>query len=441
MNTPAGTVSLPPKLALEPRAAARGDVVLPGSKSMANRALLMAALCETPTHLSNLLDSDDTRHMRTALTALGVRLVEQSRQPHDLIVAGCGGRWPRQPEKLYLGNAGTAMRPLVAVLSATTCAPICLTGEPRMLERPLQALIDALREGGAELQELGEPGFPPVEIAGGLTGGTIDVDGSVSSQFISALLMALPLAPKDSLLNLTGEVVSWPYIELTVAMLAKFGIDLHRVNKTSFMIPGGQSYQSPEQYWIEGDASAASYWLAAGVLGGGPVAIDGAGSASLQGDVAFATVLQQMGGCIEIAEQSMSAAGGQLHGIDVDLNEIPDAAMTLAVLALFAKGQTRIRNVANWRVKETDRLTAMATELRKVGAKVTEHDDGLTITPPAEVDGWQRAEIATYNDHRMAMCFALLAFSPVGVTIQDPACCSKTYPNFFSELERLSQAR
>jgi len=426
------------KLTLEPQTRCQGEIELPGSKSIANRALLMAALCEEPTILTNLLVSEDTQHMRQALSQLGVAQTSLNASGTELKVDGCGGHWPKQPAQLFLGNAGTAMRPLTAVLSATTQAPIVLTGEPRMLERPISALVDALQAGGADIACLANSGYPPLRIGGQLQGGTIQVDGSESSQFISALLMALPLAPNDSELELTGQVVSWPYIELTLAMLAVFGIRIERTGSHRFKIAGRQVYQSPQQYWIEGDASGASYWLAAGAIAGGPVRVSGAGAKSLQGDVAFANVVAQMGAQIDVAEQTMTASaptadGNGLQGIDVDLNAIPDAAMTLATLALFATGPTRIRNVANWRLKETDRLLAMATELRKVGAEVELHEDGLTIHPPQQ---WQAAEIETYNDHRMAMCFALVAFSPVGVTILDPDCCRKTYPDFFEIFSR-----
>lgn len=348
------------KLYLAPSQTCTGQVVLPGSKSIANRALLMAALCDTPTVLTNLLVSDDTRHMRKALADLGVAQQELSDNGQTLQVNGCGGNWTLQPGELFLGNAGTAVRPLTAVLAATSKHPVVITGEPRMLERPLAPLIDALVLGGADIKSTGISGYPPVTVAGGLQGGAIQVDGSASSQFISALLMALPLAPNHSVLTLTGTIVSWPYIELTLAMLNAFGIEITKLTENSFEIAGGQRYRSPGEYWIEGDASAASYWLAAGVIGGGPVQVEGAGSQSLQGDVAFAEVLQRMGANITIQPHQMIAAGvteqhGRLQGIDVDLNAIPDAAMTLATLALFAEGPTRIRNVANWRLKETDR--------------------------------------------------------------------------------------
>ncbi|EKE86932.1 5-enolpyruvylshikimate-3-phosphate synthase [Idiomarina xiamenensis 10-D-4] len=388
--------------------------------------------------LQNLLQSDDTEHMQQALQRLGVGI--QRRGDNAWLVQGNGGQWQALSTALYLGNAGTAMRPLTAVLAATAREAYCLTGDARMCERPLGDLVDALRQGGAQIDYQHNIGYPPLSIKPGLRGGIIRVDGSTSSQYISALLMALPLLKDDSELHLIGTVVSRPYINLTLAMLRDFGIAIQALDDNRFAIAGGQRYQlqqASNHYWVEGDASAASYWIAAGVLGHGPLRIDGVGRHSIQGDINFADVVARMGGQVTLQAQHIEVAGGQLHGIDVDLNTIPDAAMTIAVLALFAKGDTRIRGVANWRVKETDRIDAMANELRKVGASVTIYDDGLAISPPQH---WQHADIKTYNDHRMAMCFSLLAFAPSGVTICDPACCSKTYPRYFTEFARLCPA-
>ncbi|WP_417656640.1 3-phosphoshikimate 1-carboxyvinyltransferase [Pseudidiomarina aestuarii] len=418
-----------------------GEIHVPGSKSIANRALLMAALCASQddapalTELTNLLRSDDTERMLEALQALGVGIEFDAANPTTVRVIGCGGHWSQIPQQLYLGNAGTAMRPLVAVLATTlsSAQSIELTGDARMQERPIRALVSALLQADAGIQYLAEEGYPPLRIRGGMHSGSISIDGSESSQYVSALLMALPLLPHESLLTLTGTVVSWPYIELTLAMLERFGIEIHRIAKHEFMIPGGQQYRSPQQYWVEGDASSASYWLAAGVLGGGPLRVHGIGSASIQGDVAFAEQLQAIGGKVTVAETYIDVAGGQIHGFDADLNAIPDAAMTFATLALFAAGPTTIRNIANWRIKETDRLAAMATELRKVGATIEEGSDYIQITPPAVI---AHAHIDTYDDHRMAMSFALLGFSTAGVTIRDPNCCRKTYPDFFTKFQQ-----
>lgn len=411
-----------------------GSVDLPGSKSIANRALLMAALCEVGqvTELRHMLRSDDTERMLEALRALGVTI--EALSATTLRVHGTGGNWLAQPQQLYLGNAGTAMRPLTAVLAATCAAPIVLTGDARMQERPIADLTSALRQGGATISFQQNEGYPPLAIHSTMRGGHIQVNGSASSQYISALLMALPLLPDDSVLELTGTVVSWPYIELTLAMLESFGIEIDHTAPQHFSIAGGQRYRSPGQYWIEGDASAASYWLAAGVLGGGPLKIQGIGAKSIQGDIAFIDYLKQMGGNVELFDEYAIVSGGQLKGLDADLNAIPDAAMTFATLALFATGETCIRNIANWRIKETDRLHAMATELRKCGAQVEEGPDFIRIQPPATLTA---AQVATYDDHRMAMCFALVGFSAAGVTIEDPQCCAKTYPHFFTEFQRL----
>lgn len=408
---------------------------MPGSKSIANRALLMAALVATGvTELTNMLRSDDTERMLEALRALGVQLDIDPDQPATIRVHGCGGLWPCIPAELQLGNAGTALRPLTAVLSATVTQPLRVTGDQRMQQRPIAALVDSLVAAGAQIDYLNQPGYPPLSVAGGLRSGPISIDGSASSQYVSALLMALPLLPDDSLLTLTGTVVSWPYIELTLTMLQRFGIQVHRVCEQEFLIPGGQQYQSPGHYWVEGDASAASYWLAAAAIGGGPLRVHGVGRNSIQGDVAFADYLATMGAKVTVAEHWIDVEGAPLKALDADLNAIPDAAMTFATLALFARGTTRISNVANWRIKESDRLHAMATELRKLGAKVVETADSLQITPPNQL---QHADVATYDDHRIAMSFALLGFSAAGVTILDPDCCRKTYPNFFAEFQQL----
>lgn len=411
-----------------------GDVDLPGSKSIANRALLMAALCAEGqvTELRHMLRSDDTERMLEALRALGVVIDETSET--TLRVHGTGGRWPKQSPELYLGNAGTAMRPLTAVLAATTQAPIILAGDARMHERPIVDLTNALEHAGAVIEFLKADGYPPLTISKTMRGGNIQVNGSASSQYISALLMALPLLAEDSVLELTGTVVSWPYIELTLAMLENFGISILRTSEQQFTIVGRQTYQSPGSYWVEGDASAASYWLAAGVLGGGPLTLHGVGRKSIQGDIAFVEHLRTMGGNVELKDEYVRVTGGKLRGLNADLNAVPDAAMTFATLALFAEGETCIRNIANWRIKETDRLRAMATELRKCGAVVEEGADYIRIQPPATI---QHAQIATYDDHRMAMCFSLLGFSSAGVTIDDPYCCAKTYPNYFAEFTRL----
>jgi len=397
----------------------------------------MSALCSEPVSLHNLLDSEDTEHMLGALASLGVSC---EKSDNATLVTGCPGQWQLNDTSLHLGNAGTAMRPLIAVLAATLSAnqQVELTGDSRMQERPVQHLVEALQAQGAEITYQKAPGYPPVLIKPGLKPGNFSIDGSVSSQFISALLMALPLLKQDSTLTLVGDVVSKPYIELTLKMLADFGIVIERLSESRFHVKGSQSYVSPGNYHVEGDASGASYWMAAALLGGGPITIEGVGASSIQGDKAFTEVIQAMGGNVDIGEHQMTVTGSEvIKGLDKDFNAIPDAAMTVAPLALFADKPTIIRNVANWRVKETDRLSAMATELRKLGADVEEGADFLKIYP---VQHWQNAKIDTYNDHRMAMCFSLAAFSPVGVTINDPDCCRKTYPTYFQEFSRICQS-
>lgn len=400
----------------------------------------MAALCPQGqrTTLTNLLRSDDTQHMLGALRQLGVTVNENQADPTEVTVEGCGGRWMLSATELDLGNAGTAMRPLLAVLAATLQASqqVTLTGNARMQERPIAALVESLQAQHGAIRYRNNAGYPPLQVESGLQAGRFVLDASASSQYVTALLMALPLLPGDSVLELKGEVVSWPYIRLTINMLRQFGIHIERLGKQSFMIRGEQKYQSPRSYWVEGDASAASYWLAAGLLGGGPLRIHGVGSKSLQGDIAFAEWLAKGGAKLEITDHYIDVLGGKWQGISGDFNAIPDAAMTFAPLALFARKATVIENVENWRIKETDRLEAMATELRKFGATVQLTRSSIRIEPPAKL---QHAEVTTYDDHRMAMSFALLGFSASGVTICDPDCCAKTYPEFFSEFTRLCQ--
>lgn len=423
-----------PELHLEPYTGAQGRIRLPGSKSIANRALLLAALAEGTTVLRNMLDSDDTRHMCAALRQLGVQLQTRNIDGElQVEVQGLGQLFNcPQPQRLFLGNAGTAMRPLCAAL-AFSQGEFELTGEPRMAERPIGPLVDALEQLGAQITYQQQEGYPPLLIRGqGFSGHSVCIDGSLSSQFISALLMVLPYNQEDTLVTLTGELVSLPYIELTLAMMARFGVEVERISAREFRVPSQQSYQSPQQYLIEGDASSASYFLAAAAIAGGPIRVDGVGLQSLQGDKEFARVLAQMGANVEWGDEFISVSKGALRGGVFDLNSIPDAAMTIATTALFAEGTTEIRNIYNWRLKETDRLSAMAAELKKVGAEVVEGEDFIRITPPQQL---QHASIATYNDHRMAMCFALLGFSDVGVAIQDPDCCAKTYPNFFHDFQ------
>lgn len=421
-------------LTLQPIKRVNGTVNLPGSKSVSNRALLLAALAQGTTRLTNLLDSDDVKHMLNALSALGISYT-LSADRTLCEVNGAGG--PLQADKaleLFLGNAGTAMRPLAAALCLAN-NDIVLTGEPRMKERPIGHLVDALRQGGAQIDYLEQTDYPPLRIRGGFTGGEVSVDGSVSSQFLTALLMAAPLAMQDTQITIKGELVSKPYIDITLHLMKTFGVTVENYNYQWFVIRGQQSYVSPGSYLVEGDASSASYFLAASAIKGGTVRVTGVGRNSVQGDIRFADVLEKMGAEIEWGDDYIACTHNKLRAIDLDMNHIPDAAMTIATTALFAEGTTVLRNIYNWRVKETDRLSAMATELRKVGAEVEEGHDFIRITPPQQLIA---AEIGTYNDHRMAMCFSLVALSDTPVTILDPKCTAKTFPDYFERLAAIS---
>lgn len=422
-------------LTLQPIAHIEGVINLPGSKSVSNRALLLAALAKGKTRLTNLLDSDDIRHMLNALKALGVQY-QLSNNNTVCDIEGLGGEFKtNSPLELFLGNAGTAMRPLAAALNLGQ-HDIILTGEPRMKERPIGHLVDALRQGGAKIDYLEQTDYPPIRLRGGFLGGNVEVDGSVSSQFLTALLMMAPLAEQDTIITIKGELVSKPYIDITLALINTFGGKIENQDYQRFVIKGGQQYQSPEKYLVEGDASSASYFLAAAAIKGGTVRVTGIGKNSLQGDIHFASVLEKMGAKVRWGEDYIECERGMLKGIDMDMNTIPDAAMTIATTALFAEGETVIRNIYNWRVKETDRLAAMAAELQKVGAIVEEGHDYLKVTPPKQLT---TANIETYNDHRIAMCFSLVALSDTPITILDPGCTAKTFPDYFEKLETLSQ--
>ena len=417
------------QLTLTPVTSIDGEVNVPGSKSLSNRALLLAALAEGATTLTNLLDSDDIRHMLKALTQLGV-IYELSECKTECTVQGLGGAFNHAEHlELFLGNAGTAMRPLCAALAASS-VNVTLTGEPRMEERPIGDLVDALLEAGADIKYLKNEGYPPLHIAGKtLQGGKLSVDGSVSSQFLTALLMAAPLFSEDTVISIKGELVSKPYIDITLDTMAKFGVQVENDNYQHFTIRAGQKYIAPTRFLVEGDASSASYFLAAGAIKGGSVKVTGIGKQSIQGDIRFADVLEAMGARVEWFDDCVVIHGAPLKGVDMDMNHIPDAAMTIAVAALFAEGETCIRNIYNWRVKETDRLNAMATELRKLGVEVEEGHDFIRVTPATSL---QHAEIDTYNDHRIAMCFSLVSLSDTPVTINDPGCTAKTFPDYFT---------
>ena len=430
-------------LDLAPIARVGGTVKLPGSKSISNRILLLAALAAGETRIHDVLESDDTRYMLDALRKLGIDCTADG--AHEVRVRGASGAFPGKSAELFLGNAGTAFRPLTAAL-ALSSGESRLSGVARMHERPIKDLVDALAGLGADIAYLGTPGYPPLAIHPGKirTGVEVKVRGDVSSQFLTALLMSLPLLGARTMVKVEGELVSKPYVDITLNMMRRFGVDVARDGWSAFSVPGATGFKSPGEIYVEGDASTASYFLAAGAIsglsGGGPVRVEGVGQLSIQGDVKFVDALRAMGASVEMGANWISAAGSasgarKLRSIDADFNHIPDAAMTVAILALFADGPSTLRNIGSWRVKETDRIAAMATELRKVGAKVDERTDSLTITPPTTLTP---ATIDTYDDHRMAMCFALVALGGVAVRINDPGCVAKTFPDYFSVLAGIS---
>ena len=416
------------QLHLSPIGKVDGTVNVPGSKSLSNRALLLAALANGETHLTNLLDSEDIHHMLNALTKLNISYRLSECKTQCWVTGNAGVFKVSKPVTLFLGNAGTAMRPLCAAL-ACSHGEFELTGEPRMEERPIGALVDSLHQAGAEIDYLKNVNYPPLSIKGhALKGGSVAVDGSVSSQFLTALLMSAPLFEQDTTIVIIGDLVSKPYIDITLHTMAQFGIDVENQNYQQFKVKGQQQYQSPGHFMVEGDASSASYFLAAGAIKGGTVRVTGIGKNSIQGDIHFARVLEKMGAKVIWQDEFIEVSSAPLKAVDLDMNHIPDAAMTIATTALFATGTTSIRNIYNWRVKETDRLAAMSCELRKVGAIVEEGEDFISITPPQKLI---HAEIDTYNDHRVAMCFSLVALSDTAVTINDPKCTAKTFPDYF----------
>ena len=431
------------QLTLKPAEKASGSITLPGSKSISNRTLLLAALSSDYTQIRNLLVSDDTDRMVEALIKLGLNInnlghMNSSNNVFELV--GNNGEFSIKDADLFLGNAGTAFRPLTAALAFSN-GYYHLHGVPRMHERPIGDLVDALRQAGANIEYLGNDGFPPLKISPAKLdlSQPIKIRGDVSSQFLTALLMALPLTKQQASVEVVGELISKPYIEITLNLMARFGVNVQREGWQKFTVPADSHYQSPTLVEVEGDTSSASYFLAAGAIGG-YVEVFGIGQDSIQGDVKFAEALRLMGADIfyysrnDVAHEpshigARRPATGKLKAIDLDCNHIPDAAMTLAILALFAEGTTTLRNIASWRVKETDRIAAMATELRKVGAIVEEGADYIKITPPAQPT--PNAVIDTYDDHRMAMCFSLVSLGGVPITINDPKCVNKTFPDYF----------
>lgn len=432
-------------------ASASGAVHLPGSKSISNRVLLLAALSEGTTVVHDLLDSDDTRVMLASLKQLGCRLEHQGEALH---ITGIAGALPADASaELFLGNAGTAMRPLTAAL-ALLGGDFTLSGIARMHERPIGDLVDALRQLGGRIDYLGNAGYPPLRITqpdrdNALLQKPIQVRGDVSSQFLTSLLLALPLraGEQEVCIEVVGELISKPYIHITLELLARFGITVHNDGWQRFTIPAGSRLRSPGEIHVEADASSASYFIALGAIAAGEgsdgVRILGVGAHSIQGDIRFVEAAQAMGAQVESGPNWLQVRRGRwpLKAIDLDCNHIPDAAMTLAVMALYAEGTTHLRNIASWRVKETDRIVAMACELRKLGATVEEGADFLRITPPAQASDWRAASIHTYDDHRVAMCFSLAAFNPVQlpVRIEDPQCVAKTFPDYFEALFSVCQ--
>ncbi len=426
----------PAVLTIDPIHRANGAVRLPGSKSISNRVLLLAALASGETTIEGLLEADDTRVMLDALMALGVSIHDGAKD--TVRVSGCSGVFPKHDAELFLGNAGTAFRSLTAAL-AFSGGRYRLDGVARMRERPIGDLVEALNQLGANIVYGGVTGFPPLQIepATVLNSDHVSVRGDVSSQFLTGLLMAAPLvAPSQGLqITVAGALISRPYVEMTLALMQRFGVDVAR-DADKFVVPR-TGYRSPGRFSVEGDASGASYFLALGAIAGGPVRVQGVGRDSVQGDVRFAEAIAAMGARVTLGDDFIEASAplsGRLHGIDMDLNHIPDAAMTLAVAALFADGPSTLRNIGSWRVKETDRIAAMATELRKLGAVVEEGADWLRVQPLRQ---WREATIDTYDDHRMAMCLSLAAAGGVPVHIRDPQCVAKTFPDYFTTLATL----
>lgn len=427
-------------LRLEARAHCGGVITLPGSKSLANRALLLAALAQGTTRLTNLPQGDDVGHLLRALRSLGVRY-HYSEATRICEVVGSAGRFPNEGtgETLFLGNAGSVLRPLTALLSlgggGEAAVDRVVTGEIRMQQRPIAPLVEALCQGGAQIDYLADPGYPPLRLRGGFQGGTLQVSGQISSQFLSALLMATPLAEQPSTIEVVGPLVSQSYIQMTLQVMRCFGVVVEHQDYRLFYIAGSQHYCAPTHVQIEGDAATASYFLAAAAIQGGSIRVQGIGRDSLQGEKVFADILQRMGAEIVWGENYLECRRGRLSGIEIEMNNQPDSAMTLAIVALFAKGPTTIRNIYHWQFKESDRLSAMAAGLRQVGATVDIGVDFIYIQPPAEL---KAATINTFNDHRMAMCFSLITLAKVPVTLSDPQCVSKSFPNYFAEFERLT---
>lgn len=429
-----GNIDMDSLLTLRSIYKVKGSINLPGSKSISNRALLLASISSGTTYIKNLLNSDDVLYMLHALKMLGIKYYFKNKT--DCIIQGCANTLQYQSGiSLFLGNAGTAVRPLTALLALQN-QTIIITGNDRMKERPIKDLIDALIQGGGNIKYLGQKNYLPIQIQGGFQGGEIYVNGEISSQFLTSLLISTPLAKIDTKIILNDILVSKPYVNMTLKMMKDFGVTVYHDDYKSFTIPANQKYHSPGEYFIEGDASSATYFLAAAAIKGKSVKLHGINKNSIQGDIYFVDILKQMGAKIKWGENYIQCMQGVLKGIQLDANTIPDAAMTIAILALFTDGSsTTISNIYNWRVKETDRLYAMSTELKKIGATIKEGKDFIFIKPPKKI---LYSHINTYNDHRMAMCFSLLALSNESVTIINPECVSKTFPKYFYEFHKIS---
>ena len=411
-----------------------GQVTLPGSKSITNRILLLSAIANGETTIKHPLQSDDTHHMIEALKILQVDLTQK--ENGDILVQGARGQFKNKSAEIFLGNAGTAFRPLTAAL-AFSQGDYMLSGVPRMHERPIKDLVDSLLQLNADITYLNEEGYPPLRISSSeiIINSSVKIRGDISSQFLTALLMAIPLTKKEVSIEIVGDLISKPYIDITLNLMNRFGVQVKKIDWQYFVIPGSGGYVSPGEIFVEGDASSASYFLAAGALAG-DIEVKGIGKNSIQGDIKFTEALTLMGAEIQILEGSIKASkASTLQAINLDCNHIPDAAMTLAVLALFAKGTTKLHNIGSWRVKETDRIKAMATELKKLGAEVVEGEDFIEITPPLHIK--ENIEIDTYDDHRMAMCFSLVSLKNIPIIINDPACVNKTFPTYFEVLESI----
>ena len=423
----------PSQLTLSPISTMNGTLRLPGSKSLSNRVILLSLLAQGSTTISNLLDSEDVRYMVSALAELDIPH-QLNWDQHSLSIEGQNGRIRVAEANLFLGNAGTAMRPLTAVMTLGK-GQYVLDGVQRMRERPIIDLVEGLQQLGAQIT-CADNGCPPVAItANGLPGGTTHLSGSISSQYLSAILMASPYAQQPVTIIIKNELVSLPYVQMTIDLMKQFGVQVENEENRKFVIPS-QTYHSPTHYFVEGDASTASYFLAGAAITGGTVTVEGCGRKSVQGDIGFATVLEKMGAIVHWEDHSITVTGsGKLQGITINMNTMPDVAMTLAVVALFAQGETRIEDIYNWRVKETERMEAVSMELRRLGATVEVGRDYLVVQPPSQI---QSATIQTYQDHRMAMAFSLAACKGVPITIDDPACVQKTFPQYFDVLSEMT---